>query len=319
MLSATAVKERPRSAKNALISLVVMAYSHGVTTRDGRQDTTPVSPSQEVFKTSVALQLTFADRLRKLFPGASVAEIARVLEVPHATVRNYFQDRLPATDILIKLADKTSVSLNWLLTETGAMFVTNHAEVEPGEVPVYLGPKEQAYIRDLAKASGQEFAEEVRGLVIEQLKIMGMVASKVEESNLVFFGDAVRAVEIRLMGEIAAGEPIHAVLRDEKVSVPDFFMKAGKQYMALRVRGDSMIEDGIIDGSLIICEARSTAENGDKVVALVEGDKATVKRIYHEGGRIRLQPANPEHKPIYITPNDRLDIQGVVVGIFHKP
>jgi len=76
-----------------------------------------------------------------------------------------------------------------------------------------------------------------------------------------------------------------------------------------------MIKDQIIDGSLIVYEARQTANDGEKVVAAIDGEKATVKRMYHEGDRIRLQPANPLRKPIYVEPNQTLDIQGVV-GIF---
>lgn len=226
---------------------------------------------------------------------------------------------MPSIEKLVEISRLTGSSIHWLLTGEGPEKIDTLQGLEPGEVPVYFGVKEQEIIRDLAAKAKRTFAEEVRDLVFEQLKQRGLVTDRVDESNLIFFGEAVRAVTIPLMGEIAAGEPIHAVARDEKVQVPDFFMKSGKRYMALRVRGDSMIEDGIVDGSLIICEARTSAVNGERVVALIDGEKATVKRIYHEGERIRLQPANPEHQPIYLGPDRTLDIQGVVVGIFHRP
>lgn len=226
---------------------------------------------------------------------------------------------MPSAETLLAMSRLTGRSVHWLLTGDGPEFINGASSLERGEVAIYFGPKEQELIQQLAHEAKHKFADEVRDMVLTQMKQKGLVTDTVEESNLIFFGEAVRAATIPLMGEIAAGEPIHAVPRDEKVDVPDFFMKRGKQYMALRVRGDSMIEDGIQDGSLIICEARTSAEDGDRVVALIDGDKATVKRLFHEGGRIRLQPANPLHQPIYLMPGQTLDIQGVVVGIFHRP
>jgi len=89
---------------------------------DGREITTPVSPCQQKSATDVS-PLTFADRFQQVFPGLSVAEIARKLEVPHATARNYKRGRIPATEILIRLASETDVSLNWLLTGEGPQSV----------------------------------------------------------------------------------------------------------------------------------------------------------------------------------------------------
>lgn len=234
-------------------------------------------------------------------------------------MRNYFNGRLPATDILTKIANETGVSLTWLLTEKGPERLNGASSaLDPGQVPVYFGPYEQEKLRDMAKASGRTFEEQVRDIVLQEMERRGMI-NVPEESNVVFFGEPVRSVTVPLMGWIAAGEPIHVVAERQDVNVPDFFMKRGKEYFVLHVRGDSMIEDQIVDGSLIVCEARQTAIDGEKVVAMIDGDKATVKRIYHDGDRVRLQPANPLHKPIYIEPDQRLDIQGVVVGIFHKP
>ena len=261
---------------------------------------------------------TFPERLKAIFPGLTVAEIARKLEIPHATVRNYFNGRLPATDILIKLADETSVSLTWLLTGKGPEWASaTISQVEPGQVPVYFGAYEQQVIRDLASESGRTFEEEVRGMVLEELTKRGLVGSD-EPSNVVFYGEPIRTVELPLMGWIAAGEPLHLVAEEQMVRVPDFMMKRGKQHFVLHVRGDSMVEDHIPDDSLIICEQRQTAVDGERVVAVIEGDKVTVKRIYHEGDRIRLQPANPLHKPIYLEQDQKLEIQGVVVAVFHK-
>lgn len=261
----------------------------------------------------------FWKRLQEVFEGANAPEIARITDRTKQSVYRWRDGQMPDLDVLVDIAESRRVSLHWLVTGQGPVHLNGAAGLEPGEVPIYFGSKEQEILRNLSAGARRTFAEEVRGIVLDALKQRGLVTDTVAESNLIFFGDPVRSVEVKLVGEIAAGEPLYAVPRDEKTQVPDFFMKPGKQYMALRVRGDSMIDDGIQDGSLIICEARTSAENGERVVALIDGDKATVKRLYHEGNHIRLQPSNVAHKPIYIGPGQRLDIQGVVVGIFHKP
>ena len=123
--------------------------------------------------------------------------------------------------------------------------------------------------------------------------------------------------EIPLLGVIAAGQPIEAVLSNETVCITRDMLGRSRTF-ALRVRGDSMIGDGILDGDLIIVESRQSADNGQTVVALVDGNDATVKRFYRERGGVRLEAANPRHKPIIIKPPDRLRIQGVVIGVIRK-
>jgi repressor LexA len=118
---------------------------------------------------------------------------------------------------------------------------------------------------------------------------------------------------LRLLGRVAAGTPIEAVEGNETISVPDEFVRRDNTF-CLRVKGDSMIEDGIHDGDYIIVEGRETAGNGETVVALI-GDEATVKRFYREAdGSIRLQPANSTMQPIMVKEGD-LAIRGVVVGL----
>jgi repressor LexA len=118
---------------------------------------------------------------------------------------------------------------------------------------------------------------------------------------------------IRLLGTVAAGAPIEAVENNETISVPDDFIRRDNTF-CLRVKGDSMIEDGIRDGDYIIVEGRDSADNGETVVALI-GNEATVKKFYREsGGQIRLQPANSAMQPIMVGEGD-LAIRGVVVGL----
>jgi repressor LexA len=123
--------------------------------------------------------------------------------------------------------------------------------------------------------------------------------------------DSARRVE--LLGQVAAGNPIEAIENRESISVPEEFVRRDNTF-CLRVKGDSMIDDGIRDGDYIIVEGREAADNGETVVALI-GSEATVKKFYREpDGRVRLQPANAAMQPIMVDPAD-LAIRGVVVGL----
>lgn len=120
--------------------------------------------------------------------------------------------------------------------------------------------------------------------------------------------------QLPLVGRIVAGEPIEAVEDIEMLDLAELF-KAPRERFALRVVGDSMIDEHIRDGDYVICQRRTTARNGDTVVALLADGEATLKTFYMEKGKIRLQPANPNYKPIY---PDKVDIQGVVIGVIRK-
>jgi repressor LexA len=123
--------------------------------------------------------------------------------------------------------------------------------------------------------------------------------------------------EIPLLGTVAAGEPIEAILGDDVVSVPKDMHGRGRTF-ALRVRGDSMIEENIQDGDIIIVVSQKTAENGQMVVARIDENYATVKKFYREPDFIRLEPANPQFKTIFIKTPERIQIQGVVRGLIRK-
>lgn len=123
--------------------------------------------------------------------------------------------------------------------------------------------------------------------------------------------------ELPLLGLVAAGQPIEAILNHQTVSVPRDMIGRGRMF-ALQVRGDSMIDENIQDGDVIIITSQQTAENGQVVVALIDGSYATVKKFYREPDFIRLEPANPQFKPIFIKTPERLQIQGIVRGLIRK-
>ncbi len=125
-------------------------------------------------------------------------------------------------------------------------------------------------------------------------------------------------VELPLLGVVAAGLPIEAITQHESLAVPPDMVRPNRDNYVLRVEGDSMIDEQIRDGDYIVVAAQDTAEDGQMVVALVGGESATVKKLYREpGGRIRLQPANPDMSPI-VEDADNVAVQGVVVGVIRK-
>ena len=125
------------------------------------------------------------------------------------------------------------------------------------------------------------------------------------------------AVELPLLGRVAAGIPIEAVARSETVAVPEEMAGRGDAFV-LQVQGDSMIDEQIRDGDYVIVENRTDTQNGEMVVALLDGQNVTLKKLFQEAdGRVRLQPANPAVAPL-IVPAANVRVQGVVVGVLRK-
>jgi repressor LexA len=131
----------------------------------------------------------------------------------------------------------------------------------------------------------------------------------------------VDAKTIPLLGLVAAGNPIEAIENyDQTISIPSSMVKSGKQYFALTVQGDSMIEDGILEDDVIICEHAPKARTGQTVVAVIDGE-ATVKKFHQHDEKnniIELHPANSRLSPILVTPEQDFKFAGIVVGLFRN-
>ena len=129
---------------------------------------------------------------------------------------------------------------------------------------------------------------------------------------------AISAVELPVMGRIAAGVPIEAISEvSHHIAVPSTMLSAQDSHYALEVKGDSMIEAGINDGDVVVIREQTTAENGDIVVALVEGFEATLKRYRRKGGMIALEAANPAYET-RVLPEDKVRVQGRLVGLIRS-
>ena len=147
---------------------------------------------------------------------------------------------------------------------------------------------------------------EEKGLIRKQQNLSRAIEVIPESGNTLSY---------HVLGEIAAGKPIEALDQREVVDLlPD---ARDKDVFVLRVKGNSMIEDHIQNGDYVIVERRDVAENGETVVALIDNDRATLKRFYREGDRIRLQPSHPDMKPIFVREGD-FAIQGVVISVLRK-
>jgi len=186
------------------------------------------------------------------------------------------------------------------------------------------------FIRDFSQARGyaptmQEVADEFRVSKVTVFEHIGALQQKgylkharhrarsLQLSADIKFPDQ-RPTRLPLVGVIAAGRPIEAIEEREVLDLEDLFVSPHETFV-LRVRGDSMVDDQIRDGDYVVVEKRKTADNGETVVALLDEGEATLKRFYREADGVRLQPANPNYKPIK---TKDVQIQGVVVGVVRK-
>ena len=135
------------------------------------------------------------------------------------------------------------------------------------------------------------------------------------ETDTTHLPSSVHAKELPVMGRIAAGVPIEAISQvSHNVAIPGHMLRNGGDHYALEVKGDSMIEEGINDGDIVVIKETKTAVNGDIVVALVKDSEATLKRFFYRGDAIALEAANPAYET-KIVPSDQVKVQGRLVGL----
>ncbi len=150
---------------------------------------------------------------------------------------------------------------------------------------------------------------------IKKLEEQGLLKKEENSPRSVDVLEKEKMLNIPLLGVIAAGQPIEAIENRESIAVPKSRIIGNGEFYALRVSGNSMIEENINNGDVVLVRKQEFAENGEKVVALIDNYEATLKKFFKENGKIRLQPANSKLKPIIIEPNRTVTIQGVVIDI----
>src|SRR3989339_302508 len=151
---------------------------------------------------------------------------------------------------------------------------------------------------------------------LKKLQEAGQLKKEFNQPRAVSTVEKKQTIEIPILGAIAAGQPIEAIeVPDETITITkDEISKQGKHY-ALRVQGNSMINEGIFDGDIVVIRKQEVADNGQTVVAIIDDNHATLKKLYREKNKFRLQPANPTLFPIY---RDEVEIRGVVVKIIRN-
>lgn len=150
---------------------------------------------------------------------------------------------------------------------------------------------------------------------VSKLKKMGYLKKEENKPRAVGVYDTEPMIKIPLLGTIAAGQPIEAIEDKEMIKIPKSQLSKSGEHFALRVQGNSMINEGIFDGDIVVIRKQPDAENGETVVALINDNEVTLKKIYKEKGGFRLQPANPNLKPIF---TKELMIQGKVITVIRK-
>lgn len=151
---------------------------------------------------------------------------------------------------------------------------------------------------------------------VKKLEELGLIYKEENQPRAVTPKEEVKSIKIPIAGTIAAGLPIEAIeTQDETISLSQGELPLGGKYYALRVSGDSMINDGIFNGDMVVVRQQQTADDGQTVVAVIDDNQATLKRIYREKNRFRLQPANPTFSPIF---RNEIDIRGIVVKIIRN-
>src|SRR3990167_3089553 len=150
---------------------------------------------------------------------------------------------------------------------------------------------------------------------VSKLRDLGLLSKEENKPRSIDVVGRETMVRIPLLGMISAGQPIEAIENKETIAVPKNKIPSSSEIYALRVIGDSMIDENINDGDIILVKHQNVAENGQKVVALIDNQEATLKKYYREKGHIRLQPANKRIEPIIIEKDVPIAIQGVVLDV----
>jgi repressor LexA len=182
------------------------------------------------------------------------------------------------------------------------------------EIGLHFGIKSTNGVNDHLRAlekKGYLEREDLKSRALRPMGMRGPVRAPSRDEDL---------IEVPVIGRVAAGLPLLAVENvEDTVKVDRFFIGQTREVFALRVKGESMIEDGIFDGDYIFVRKQLQASRGDIVVAMID-DEATVKRYYPEGDTIRFQPANAAMQPIYVRKRDwkSVNLIGVVVGVYRK-
>jgi repressor LexA len=150
---------------------------------------------------------------------------------------------------------------------------------------------------------------------IKTLEEQGHLKKSHQKARAIRLTNKSECIELPLLGDVAAGLPIEAIEGYQNFSVPISFMKPGREYFCLKVQGDSMIDEHICNGDVVLIKRQNTCDNGDIIVGVVDG-AATLKRYKKSKKHIELLPANQKYKPIIVHPDQDFRVAGIFSGLF---
>lgn len=176
----------------------------------------------------------------------------------------------------------------------------------------YMRPQDLRQARQALGLTQSELAEKLRTTRMTITRYEGGTR-RIPGIVDVLIKQLMSAQQLPMLGLVAAGRPIETVPQSESVDVPASMIRKGETFV-LRVKGDSMQEDGILSGDLVVVHKQTTARNGQTVVALIN-QEATIKKYYAKSGRIELHPANATMGPILVNPEEEFAIEGLVIGV----
>src|SRR3989338_3667757 len=153
---------------------------------------------------------------------------------------------------------------------------------------------------------------------VEALKTKGFLERQKNQKRGIEINSIEKLIKIPILGTIAAGQPIEAIEEKETIAVSQSKIPKSSEVYALRVVGNSMVDENINDGDVVLVKQQTTADNGQKVVALIDNHEATLKKFYKERGHIRLQPANKNMEPLIFRNGKDVSIQGIVLDVIRE-
>lgn len=153
---------------------------------------------------------------------------------------------------------------------------------------------------------------------VSRLTELGHLSKEGNKPRSIDLSSSTQMIQIQILGLIAAGRPIEAIMDRQTIAIPGSKLPRQGELFALKVSGNSMVDENINDGDIVLVKQQNTAENGQKVVALIDNREATLKTFYKERGHIRLQPANKEFEPIILNEASQINIQGVVLDVIRE-
>ena len=252
--------------------------------------------------------MNFGERFLEAFENASITEIANRLDKTYQGVKNYTEGRIPSAEILLDVYHSTGCSLHWLLTGEGPKYAAflgdGLLEAEDRHALLKIAEQEKKPIQDVA-----------RELIIQAIDARNL--KQISTPDVLLFRTDIQLVPVPLVGSISANKPIDYFKEQKSIMVAETFIQGNSKTFVLRVDGSEWTKEGIFDGDMLICADKAIPQNGQVIVATLNGS-TVVKRWFADGDLVRLQAVNGKSEQ-HALPRDQVAVVCVVVGVQRTP